>query len=103
MNRVNAEFDGRLGRAPGVTISSDDSSTKLAAQAIAGVALAIGEPPRPPRVPTPPVPVPEADAPPAPPEAPPEHHTHHAQEQNVFDIAPAPCRVADHGGKWRMP
>ncbi|WP_296175867.1 outer membrane beta-barrel protein, partial [uncultured Brevundimonas sp.] len=43
VNHVNTDVSGRLRQDPGVSFSADDSSTKFAAQAIAGVAWAVGE------------------------------------------------------------
>ncbi|MBU2270463.1 MAG: outer membrane beta-barrel protein, partial [Alphaproteobacteria bacterium] len=43
VNRVNTEFVGTLASSRGITVSADDSSTELAAQAIAGVAWALSE------------------------------------------------------------
>ena len=42
-NYVNTDFAGRMRATPGVSFVADDSSTKFAAQAIAGVAFAVGE------------------------------------------------------------
>ncbi|WP_143276079.1 outer membrane protein, partial [Brevundimonas diminuta] len=43
MNRVNVDTVGRLRQTPAVTLTADDSSTKFAAQAIAGLAWAVGD------------------------------------------------------------
>ncbi|WP_141258376.1 outer membrane protein, partial [Brevundimonas diminuta] len=43
VNRVNVDTIGRLRQNPGVTFAADDSSTKFAAQAIAGLAWAVGD------------------------------------------------------------
>jgi opacity protein-like surface antigen len=43
VNRVNVDTVGRLRQNPGVTFAADDSSTKFAAQAIAGLAWAVGD------------------------------------------------------------
>jgi len=43
VNRVNVDTVGRLRQTPGVSFAADDSSTKFAAQAIAGLAWAVSD------------------------------------------------------------